>query len=79
MARDASALVAAVCSKLREALEPHFAWHRLPGAVSLLVVVTAVGILLLVALGKLLGIRELDQQLARLWLLAPWRRSKTAA
>jgi hypothetical protein len=35
--------------------------------------------LLLVAIGKLLRIRELDEQLARLWLLAPWRRFKTPA
>jgi len=55
------------------------AWHTLPGALSLLVLVTAAGILLLVVVGKLLGIRELDQQLARLWLLTPWRRSKTPA
>jgi hypothetical protein len=55
------------------------AWHTLPGALSLLVVVTAAGILLLIAIGKLLGIRELDEQLARLWLLAPWSRSKTPA
>jgi hypothetical protein len=55
------------------------AWHTLPGALSLLVAVTTAGILLLVIIGKLLGIRELDEQLARLWLLAPWRRSKTPA
>jgi putative peptidoglycan lipid II flippase len=75
----ASALVAAVCYKLRQLLEPHLAWHTLPGALSLLVVVTTAGILLMVIIGKLLGIRELDEQLARLWLLAPWRRSKTPA
>jgi putative peptidoglycan lipid II flippase len=75
----ASALVAAVCYKLRQVLEPHLAWHTLPGAFSLLVAVTAAGILLLVIVSKLLGIRELDEQLARLWLLAPWRRSKTPA
>ena len=75
----ASALVAAVCYKLRQLLEPHLAWHTLPGALSLLVAVTTAGILLLLIIGKLLGIRELDEQLARLWLLAPWRRSKTPA
>jgi len=75
----ASGLVGVVCYKLRQLLEPHLAWHRLPGAFSLLVVVTAAGILLLVVIGKLLGIRELDQQLARLWLLARWNRSKSPA
>jgi putative peptidoglycan lipid II flippase len=75
----ASALVGVVCYQLRQFLEPHLAWHALPGALSLLVMVTAAGILLLAALGKLLRIRELDEQLARLWTLAPWRRSKTPA
>jgi putative peptidoglycan lipid II flippase len=75
----ASALVGAVCYRLRQVLEPHLPWHTLPGALSMLVVVTTAGILLLVIIGKLLGIRELDEQLARLWLLAPWRRSKTPA
>jgi putative peptidoglycan lipid II flippase len=75
----ASALVGAACYRLRQALEPHLAWHTLPGALSMLVVVTTAGILLLVIIGKLLGIREVDEQLARLWLLAPWRRSKTPA
>lgn len=75
----ASALVGAVCYKLRLVIAPHLAWHTLPGAFSLLVVVTAVGILLLVIIGKLLGIRELDRQLERLWLLAGWNKSKTPA
>ena len=72
-------MVAIVCYKLRQMLEPYLAWHTLPGAFSLLVAVTAAGILLLVIIGKLLGIRELDEQLTRLWLPAPWRRSKTPA
>ena len=75
----ASALVGAVCYYLRLVLEAHLAWHTLPGAFSLLVMVTAAGILLLVIIGKLLGIRELDEQLERLWLLARWNRSKTPA
>jgi putative peptidoglycan lipid II flippase len=75
----ASGVVAILCYKLRQMLEPYLAWHTLPGAFTLLVAVTAAGILLLVIIGKLLGIRELDEQLARLWLLAPWRRSKTPA
>jgi putative peptidoglycan lipid II flippase len=75
----ASALVGVACYKLRLALEPHLAWHRFVGAFSLLVIVTAVGILLLLLLSKLLRIRELDQQVERLWLLARWTRSKTPA
>jgi len=75
----ASAVVGALCHELRQVLEPHLAWHTLPGALSMLVMVTAAGILLLVMIGKLLRIRELDEQLARLWTLASWRRSKTPA
>ncbi len=75
----ASAVAGVVCYKLRLILEPHLAWHTLAGAFSLLVMVTAVGVLLLVGIGKLLGIRELDQQLERLWILARWNRSKTPA
>ena len=39
-------------------------------------VVTAAGILLLLVLGKLLRIRELEEQIARLWLLAGGDRAK---
>ncbi len=48
-------------------LEPHFAWHRFTGALLLLTVVTSAGIVLLLLLGKLLRIRELEEQIARLW------------
>ena len=75
----ASAVVAVACYKLRQMLEPHLAWHTLSGDLPLLVAVTSAGILLLVIVSKLLRIRELDEQLARLWMLAPWRRSKTPA
>ena len=76
---SASAAVAWICHQLQLALEPHIAWHRFTGALLMLVTVTSVGVLLLIALGKLLRIRELDQQITRLWLLAPWNRSKAAA
>jgi putative peptidoglycan lipid II flippase len=75
----ASAVVAVACYKLRQMLEPHLAWHTLSGDLPLLVAVTSAGIFLLVIVSKLLRIRELDEQLARLWMLAPWRRSKTPA
>jgi hypothetical protein len=41
--------------------------------------VTAAGILLLIALGKILRIRELEEQIGRLWLLAVGFRSKSHA
>jgi putative peptidoglycan lipid II flippase len=70
----ASAAVALACRQLQGLLEPYFAWHRLTGAFLLLVIVTSAGILLLILLGKLLRIRELDEQIARLWLLASGNR-----
>jgi hypothetical protein len=73
----ASAVVAFACYKLRLLLEPHLPWHTFPGALLMLVVLTVAGIVLLIAFGKILGIHELDEQLARLWLLAPWSGSKT--
>jgi hypothetical protein len=42
-------------------------------------VVTTAGALLLFILGKLLRIRELEDQVAKLWLLASGNRSKSAA
>jgi len=70
----ASAAVAFACRQLQGFLEPHFAWHRLTGAFLLLAIVTSAGALLLILLGKLLRIRELDEQIARLWLLASGNR-----
>ena len=75
----ASAAAAWACHRLQIALQPHFAWHRLPGDLLLLTTVTASGAVILLILGKLLRIRELDQQIVRLWTLAPWSRAKTLA
>src|SRR5260370_10221217 len=75
----ASAVVGAACDKVRQMLEPHLAWHTLSGDLPLLVAVTAAGILPLFILFDILCIRPGDQQLVRLWMLAPWRRSKTPA
>lgn len=58
------------CYRLRLALEPHFAWQQFTGALLLLTVVTSAGLVLLLLLGKLLQIREMDAQIARLWRLA---------
>jgi putative peptidoglycan lipid II flippase len=75
----ASAAVAWICHQLQLILEPHIAWHRFAGALLLLVMVTSAGVVLLIALGKLLRIRELDEQVARLWALASGSRPGTAA
>jgi putative peptidoglycan lipid II flippase len=74
----ASAAVAVACRQLQTLLEPYFAWHRLTGAFLLLSIVTSAGILLLILLGKLLRIRELDAQIARLWMIATGNRQGAA-
>ena len=71
----ASAVAGWACYRLRLILEPHFPWQRFTGALLLLVVVTSAGVLLLLLLGKLLRIRELDEQIARLWRLASGQRA----
>ncbi len=66
----ASAAVGWVCHDLVLYLQPRIAWHKFTGDLLLISVVTSVGVLLLLALAKLLRIRELDQQVERLWILA---------
>jgi putative peptidoglycan lipid II flippase len=70
-----SALAGWACYQLRLAIEPHFAWQRFTGAFLLLTVVTSAGIVLLLLLGKLLRIREMDEQIAHLWRLASGART----
>jgi len=67
------------CYRLRLALEPHFAWQHFTGAFLLLAVVSSAGIVLLLLLGKLLRIQEMDEQIARLWRLAIGFRNRAAA
>ncbi len=57
--------MAYVCHRLQLYLEPHFAWHAIPGAFALLTIVTSVGVALLFIAAKILGIREFDQLFAR--------------
>jgi putative peptidoglycan lipid II flippase len=61
----ASTVVAYLCHRLQILLEPHFAWHAIPGAFALLTIVTSTGILLLFLAAKLLGIREFEELGAR--------------
>jgi putative peptidoglycan lipid II flippase len=62
----ASTVVAYICYRLQLILEPHFAWHTIPGAFALLVIVTAAGIAMLFLASKLLGIREFDELAGRI-------------
>jgi putative peptidoglycan lipid II flippase len=77
-ASTASAVAGWACYRLRLILEPHLDWHRFGGALLLLMIVTGAGVLLLLLLGKLLRIREMDEQIARLWRLASSQRSGTS-
>jgi putative peptidoglycan lipid II flippase len=61
----ASTIVAYICYRLQLVLEPHFAWHTIPGAFLLLVIVTSAGVLMLFLAAKLLGIREFDELAVR--------------
>jgi putative peptidoglycan lipid II flippase len=61
----ASTVVAYICHRLQLLLEPHFAWHTIPGAFELLLIVTSVGVMLLFLAAKLLGIREFEELFAR--------------
>jgi putative peptidoglycan lipid II flippase len=72
----ASAAVAWVCHRLQMFLEPHFAWHTMPGAFTLLVIVTSVGVALLLVAAKLLGIPEFDELIARAWKKFPMRKAE---
>ncbi len=75
----ASVAVGWVCHKLELILEPHIAWHRVTGSLLLLTLVTSAGVVMLVLLGKLLRIREMEEQIARLWTLATNSWSKVTA
>jgi putative peptidoglycan lipid II flippase len=66
----ASALTGWICYELRLALETRIPWHRFSGVLVLLTVDSTIGILILVLLAKLMRIREMDDQIARLWKLA---------
>jgi putative peptidoglycan lipid II flippase len=74
-----SAAAGWICYRMRLLLEPHFAWHRFTGALSLLAVVSVTGILLLLIFARLLKIREMEEQVARLWRLASGVRNGAAA
>ena len=75
----ASVVTGWVCYRLRLLLEPHFAWQRFTGAFLLLALVSSAGILLLLLLGRLMKIREMDEQVARLWRLASGARAGAAS
>ncbi len=66
----ASAVSSWICYKLRLWLEPRMAWQHFWGAFALLVIVTGAGVVLLGVTGKLLRIREMEEQIGRLWRLA---------
>jgi putative peptidoglycan lipid II flippase len=74
----ASGVAGWACYQLRLILERHLDWQPFAGVLVLLVLVTSAGILLLLLLGKLLRVREMDEQIARLWRLASGRRAGTS-
>jgi putative peptidoglycan lipid II flippase len=74
----ASIVTGWACYRLRLALEPHIAWQRFSGALLLLSIASTAGIALLLVLAKILRIREMDEQIARLGRLASGLRARSA-
>jgi putative peptidoglycan lipid II flippase len=64
----ASAIAAAVCFKLTQALHARIGWQTTLRALAVLVIVSSVGFVLTGVLAKLFRVRELDAYLARLRL-----------
>ena len=75
----ASAVAGWVCHSLSLYLRTYLPLRLFTSDLLLLVIVTSVGVLLLIVLGKLLRIRELDEQIGRLWTLASTGWSKITA
>lgn len=61
----ASAVAGLVCFRLTLWFQDRVAWHTRPGALLLLVLITAIGVVLIAGMAKLLGIRELDTYFRR--------------
>lgn len=64
----ASTLAGLACFRLTGWFQGRVAWHTRPGALLLLVLVSAVGVILTVGLAKIMGISELDAYFRRLGL-----------
>jgi putative peptidoglycan lipid II flippase len=72
-----SAVAGAACYFLTRRLGAVVAWRTTLGALADLVMVTLVGLALVVLLGKLFRIREMDGYLKQLWAMAADRSSRT--
>src|SRR5581483_11358681 len=62
----ASAVAGLVCFRLTTWFQARVAWHNRPGALMILILVTAVGVLVTIAMAKILGISELNMYLRKL-------------
>lgn len=75
----ASAVAGAACYGLIEQLDRWLSWRSTGGAFVDLALATAFGVLVLVALCRLLRLRELDQYLQELWQMVKSRLDRVAA
>lgn len=62
----ASIITAGAVYEFAQWLSPRIAWHRALGSFELLIMATSAGVLLILALLKILRVRELDSYLARI-------------
>ena len=62
----ASAVAGIVCFRLTTWFQARVAWHNRPGALMILVLVTSVGVLVTIAMARILGISELNVYLRKI-------------
>ncbi len=75
----ASAAMAAICHPVMVRLGRWEPWHTIPGALLDLVLTTALGVVVLVGLCRLLRLRELDEYLRELWKMMKGQLGRAAA
>jgi putative peptidoglycan lipid II flippase len=75
----ASAVMAAICYPVMRRMGEWISWHTIAGAFMDLAVVTAMGVAVLLGLGRLFRLREIDQYLKELWAMVASRSGRVAA
>jgi putative peptidoglycan lipid II flippase len=74
-----STVTAAVCYLAMQRLGAWISWRTVGGAFLDLVIVTSLGILALLALGRVFRLREMDEYLGELWQMVKGRLGRVAA
>ena len=74
-----SAITAAICYPVMQRLGGWISWRTVGGAFVDLAIVTSLGILVLLALGRVFRLREMNEYLRELWRMARGRLGNAAA